>query len=501
MRCFGLKPLSMTMAVKRFTNNMSDSLKKTMVNALKWSAVDRTLQQGVQFVIGIVLARLLCPADYGLIGMIMIFAQIAYVMVESGLGSALVRTEECTSKHTNTVFFTNLAISAVMYVLLFFSAPYIALFFNQPALVNISRVMFTAILFNAFYIVPFNLCVKKMDYKTIAKVNLVSTLLSGASGIAMALCDFGVWALVTQQASYHAFRMLAFYALATWTPRIEYSLKVLKEYFSFSVHILGSSLLTVIFNNLYTFLIGKFYAIDKVGYYTQANKLNETVNFTFQAILNSTYSMFAKIHTEIERLVRVMRSLIQKVSVVNIPLSVFLIMAAGPIFNLLLGEKWMAAVPYFQIICLANIFTPLYFISLHAINAIGKSRSTFIIELIKRMMILLSVAVCLIYKTDITTMLYCYAACCWCSVLVAAISVKKNFSIRIITQIFDCKDGLCIALLIGTICHIADVAISNLYIEIVVQALLSIAVYAGYILCFRKELIQETKSLIKGNYE
>ena len=151
MRCFGLKPLSMTMAVKRFTNNMSDGLKKTMVNALKWSAVDRTLQQGVQFVIGIVLARLLCPADYGLIGMIMIFAQIAYVMVESGLGSALVRTEECTSKHTNTVFFTNLAISAVMYVLLFFSAPYIALFFNQPALVNISRVMFTAILFNAFY--------------------------------------------------------------------------------------------------------------------------------------------------------------------------------------------------------------------------------------------------------------------------------------------------------------------------------------------------------------
>lgn len=472
-----------------------------MANALKWSAVDRTLQQGVQFIIGIVLARLLSPSDYGLIGMIMVFAQIAYVMVESGLGSALVRTKDYTETHANTVFFTNLGLSLILYAALFFTAPYIAIFFNQPSLTHISRVMFTAILFNAFYIVPFNLCVKSMDYKTIAKVNLASTIMSGASGIGMALYGMGVWALVAQQTSYHAFRLLFFYIFSRWMPRFEYSVQILKGYISFSIHILGSSMLTVIFNNLYTFLIGKFYNIDKVGFYSQANKMSDTVNFTFQAILNSTYSMFAKIHTQIERVSRILRSLIQKISIINVPLTLFLIVAAEPIFFILLGEKWLGAVRYFQIICAANLFSPIYFVNIHAINAIGKSRVTFLIELVKRLLILSSVAICLVNKSEISTMLCFYALCCWVSFFISMCSIKKRFGVTLLQMFSDFKDGVVVAIFIAIICILSDHYIDNIIISFLVQAFAAAGLYGGYIMLFKKELIAEIKAMIHGNYD
>ena len=270
---------------------MGDKLKEKMLGALAWSSVDRVAQQVVQLVIGIALARLLSPTDYGLMGMVMIFAALSYVLVEGGFNYALVRTKNLDDRYTNTVFYTNMAVSVTLYLILFFGAPLIADFFEQPRLTDIARVTFLAILFNAAYLVPFAIIGKNMDYKSLAKTNIIGTLCGGLLGILLAWRGYGVWALVAQQTGYHFFRIFGFYWYTRWRPRLMFSFGIIREFGSFTLPILGSSLLTVIFNNLYTFLLGKYYPIRQVGYYTQAYKVSDAANFMFVSIRSEEHNV------------------------------------------------------------------------------------------------------------------------------------------------------------------------------------------------------------------
>ena len=230
-----------------------------MIHALAWTSIDRFGQQAVQFIIGVVLARLLSPSDYGLIGMLMIFIAVSSIMVDGGFGQALIRKEKPTQIDFSTIFWLNLFMSIVLYFSLFFSAPFIANFFHQPQLINISRLLFLSIIFFALYFVQYVIIVKQVAYKSLAKVNISSTIISGGLGIYMAFTGFGVWALVAQQLSYHLFRLVLFYIIRHWRPSFIFSFSIIKEYWSFSIHLLETALLNVIFNNIYLVLIGKFY--------------------------------------------------------------------------------------------------------------------------------------------------------------------------------------------------------------------------------------------------
>lgn len=480
---------------------MSDNLKKTMLGALKWATADRVAQQGIQFVIGVILARLLDPKDYGLMGMILIFAQIAYVMVESGLGYALVRTTEITETHKNTVFYSNCGISVILYLILWFCSPAIATFFNQPDLVWIARVTFLAILFNALYLVPYNMMGRALDYKTLTKINFTATLLSGISGIVMAYCNLGVWALVTQQTSYHFFRMILFHFHSTWKPALLFSFQILKGYAGFSVNMLGTSLLTVLFNNIYTLLLGKLYPVKQVGYYTQGNKMSETVNFTFLAILSTVYNLMAQIHEQTERVANILRTFSKNVSNITLPLSVFLLCAAKPLFFLLFGEKWLDAVPYFQLMCAANLFAPLYQLKVHTLNARGRSRTTFLVELTKRVIILLSIVVCLWLDWDIKIMLLFYIGSCWLAYILSAVAIKKELLIYYRHQFLDILPSLGSSVLVGASVFAISLCFDNLYITIGIQTVTALAVYFLYQLIFNRQFLTETKNLIQGKVD
>lgn len=480
---------------------MPDNLKKTMLGALKWATVDRVAQQGMQFVIGVILARLLDPQDYGLMGMIIIFAQIAYVMVESGLGYALVRTTDITETHKNTVFYSNCGISVILYVVLWFCAPAIATFFNQPSLVWISRVTFLAILFNALYLVPYNMLGRALDYKTITKINFTSTILSGVSGILLAYFGMGVWALVVQQTSYHFFRMIMFHFYSTWKPALLFSFQILKGYAGFSVNMLGTSLLTVFFNNIYTLLLGKFYDVKQVGYYTQGNKMSETVNFTFLAILSTVYNLMAQINEQTERITNILRSFTKNVSNITVPLTVFLIIAGKPLFFLLFGEKWLFAVPYFQLMCAANLFAPLYQLKVHALNARGRSRATFLIELVKRTIIILSILVCFYMGWNIIIMLLFYIASCWLAYALSAIVIKRELTLYYRHQLLDVLHALLCGAVVGAAVYAVALPLENLYLTFGIQAVTALAVYSLYQLLFNHQFLHETKNLIKGRLD
>lgn len=470
---------------------MSDDLKQKMLGALTWSSIDRFGQQAVQFVIGIILARLISIEDFGLIGMVMVFSALSFVLVESGFGLALVRKQDATETDFNTIFYFNIFTSVLLYCILFVSIPAISVYFKQPQLILIGRVIFLAILFNALYLVPFVKLGITMDFKTIAKVNLISTALSGISGVALAILHFGVWALVAQQVLFHFFRMITFYSFVKWKPQLLFSFKVIKDFWSFSIHLLGTSVLNVLFNNLYVLIIGKYYQKNEVGLYTQANKLSETFNFSFQAILfGSTYSLFSQIQNDQTRFRRVFRELAQKTSLITFPVMLVLIAVAYPFIFVLLSEKWIPAVPYFQLLCLASLFSPLYTLNISALNSRGQSKTTFRIEIIKKCLILLSVVIC--FDFGIFPMLWGYAIATFIAYLVSILYLKSNITHYIKHQISDFTGSIIVGVFIALCDYGLSFLIQNNHILLASQVLLSAILYFFCIKLFYNVLYVKT---------
>jgi len=474
---------------------MGDNLKQKTLDALTWTTVDRFGQQAVQFIIGLIFARLLTPFDYGLIGMITIFAALSYVLVESGFGQALIRKQNTTETDYNTIFYFNILTSLSLYLLLFFSAPFIASYFNQPQLTLIGRVIFIAILFNAFYLVPFTKLVKVMDFKSVAKVNILSVILSGTLGIILALLHYGVWALVTQQVSFHLFRMIFYYFFNKWSPKLLFSFQVIREFWSFSIHLLGTSLLNVIFNNLYMLLLSKFYPIKQVGFYSQGKKLSETFNSGFQTILvGSTYSLFTQIQNDDKRFLRIFREIAQKTSIITFPIMLVLIAIANPFIYVLLTSKWMMSVPYFQLLCLAALFEPLYGLTINALNSRGQSKITFRVEIIKKCLILLSVVLC--FNFGVIAMLWGYAMACFIAYLISILYLKKDLKHYIRHQLADFLGCVSIGLVIAACAYGLSFLIYNNYLLLATQIILSGILYILSIRLFYTELYNKSFQLI-----
>ena len=474
---------------------MGDNLKGKMLAALKWSSVDRFGQQAVQFVIGIILARLLTPDDFGLLGLVMIFAALSFVLVESGFGQALIRKEETTELDYNSVFYTNVVVSIILYVALFFLLPFISIFFNEPSLTSIGRVLFFAVIFNGLYLVPYSKLGKVMDFKTIAKVNLMSSALSGTVGVVFAILNFNVWALVFQQVSFHFFRMILFYVFVKWKPKLIYSFRVIKEFWSFSVHLLGTGVLNVIFNYLYILILGKFYPKSEVGYYSQANKLNETFNFSFQAILvGSTYSLFSSIQNDEERFRRVFREIAKKTSLVTFPIMLVLVAVSEPFIITLLSEKWHSAILYFQLLGIASLFSPIYTLNMNALNSRGKSKATFQIEFIKKALIVISVLVC--FQYGIPMMLIGYIFACFTSYLVSVFYLKKHSNHYVKHQLFDILPNLILGVTLGLIAFSFSFLISNYYLLLATQGTTVLVLYISYIYKTHNDLYLKSIDII-----
>lgn len=478
---------------------MGDNLKQKMIGALAWSTIDRFGQQAVQLVIGMILARLLSPDDYGLLGMVMIFAALSFVLVESGFGQALIRKTDATETDYNTIFYFNIGVSILLYILLFFLAPHIAIFFNQPQLVSISRVIFIAILFNAFYLVPFSKLGKAMDFKSLAKINLLSTVGSGLIGIIMAFLDYGVWSLVVQQVMYHFLRMISFHLFVKWRPSALFSFSVIRNFWKFSIHLLGTSVLNVIFNYLFVIILGKFYHRSEVGYYTQGNKLSETFNFTFVSILvGSTYSIFSQIQNDDERFRRIFREIAQKTAIVTFPIMLGLIAAATPLVDVAWSDKFLPSVPYFQLLCLASLFSPLYTLNISALNSRGESKVTFRLEIIKKILILISLGIT--FSFGIFTMLWGYAIASIISYLISIVYLKKSLNHYIKHQIQDFSQSLGIGLLIAAVLHFINfIPLPNIFL-LCIQILSAASIYLIIIRYLYVDLFRKGVLFVKNKF-
>ncbi len=467
-----------------------------MIGALAWSSVDRFGQQLVQFAIGIMLARLLSPSDIGLIGVLTIFVALSTVLIDGGFGQALIRKQNVTKLDYNTIFIVNLAVSITLYVILFFAAPFIADFFSQPRLTKISRILFTSVIFYALYFVQIIMIMKKLDYKTLAFINIFSIFISGSIAAILAYYNFGVWALVGQQISFQVIRFILFTSIQHWKPSGLYSFSTIKEFWTFSIHLLGTITLNVIFNQIYTILVGRFYPLQQVGYFSQANKLNENVNGATQQILNnSTYPLFVQIQDDRERLVRLYRKISNYVALLVFPMVAVLIAVAEPFLVTLISDKWLSSIVFFQLLLLSGFFTPLYTLNISILNAKGESQKTLKLEMIKKSIILLSILLC--FKYGINSMLIGLVIANFSSYLISMFFIKNSLNHFIGHQLFDIIPAFILGSLIGGIVSLFNWTDMNLTLKLIIQLACAAILYMIVIRVFCAELFFKALQFIR----
>ncbi len=363
---------------------MGELTEKT-VSGIKWNAIGRFSTQGISFVIGLLLARKLTPSDYGVVGMLGIFFAIAQTFIDSGFGSALIRKKDCSDADFSTAFYFNIAVGIISFITLFLSAPYIARFFNTPILLDVTRVLSVNLFINSLTIVQHAKLNAAIDFKSQAKVSLLSTLVSGGVGLSMAYLGFGVWSLVYQSVSLAIVRAILLWHMTQWRPQRVFSRESFQYLFGFGSKILSASLLHTVYANLTTILIGKFYTAKDLGYYSRGESLATLPSSNITSILQSvTYPILSKIQDDDARLIQAYRKYISMTSMVIFFGMCLLAALAKPFILTLLTEKWANSIIYLQVFCFAWMFDHLCALNLNILYVKGRTDLVLRLEIIKK---------------------------------------------------------------------------------------------------------------------
>jgi teichuronic acid exporter len=287
---------------------MDDNLKQKTVGAISWSFVESIAARGVQFVIGIVLARLLFPEQFGLIGMLMIFIAVSQSFLDSGFGAALIQKKKVTQADFCSVFYFNILVGFVAAGLLCLSAPWIAAFYKQPILTPLMRMLSLTIVINSFGMIQGTILVKQINFKTQTKVTLISSAIASITGITLAALGFGVWSLVVQQISASLFSTVCLWLCSPWRPALIFSFNALRKMFGFGYRMLFVGLLNQIFDNIYLIVIGKLFSAADLGFFTRAKTLNDVPSQTLSEMtVRVTFPVFSSIQDDPDRLKRGMK--------------------------------------------------------------------------------------------------------------------------------------------------------------------------------------------------
>lgn len=352
---------------------------------MAWTAVQKYSTMMIQFISGIILARLLTPHDYGCIGMLSIFMVLAETFIDGGFGSALIQKKHPTQQDYSTIFFWNLGMSVLLYVVLFFSAPTIARFYDIPLLCPVLRVQALVLFIQAFNLVQRNQLRKKLNFKLLSVITIVTSIISLGVTIYMAYKDFGVWALVAQNLISATIPAIVFWFYVGWRPLWMFSWRSFKELFNFGAFMFLSSIINQFCGKLAGLLIGKFYSANTLGYFSKAMSTEQLASSSISSIVTSvTYPLYAQVQDDKVALANMIKRLTTTIAYITFPLMFILLLTAKSIFVLLYSEKWVASVPYFQILCLIGLEECLQAVNTQTLAAIGKSKLMFQWTLVKR---------------------------------------------------------------------------------------------------------------------
>lgn len=413
-----------------------DDLKEKTGKGVKWGFIDNIAGTGILAVVNLVLARLLTPEEFGIVGMTAIFLTLSATLVDSGFSGALTRKQNVDEKDFNTVFYFNLLTSAVLYLVLFLAAPAIASFFGQPVLTSIIRILGLSLIVSAAGIVQKVILIRKIDFRTQALISVVSAVSSGAVGIGMALSGFGVWSLVALQLSRLVFTTLLLWIFSRWKPAFMFSAESFREMFSFGGRLLLTAIIETVWAEAYSFIVGKVYSPTVLGHYSRADKFRNMVTSNVSLVMQRvTYPVLSSIQDDKVRQTRAYRKVFRTTVLVSFT-SVLGLAAVSEAFILtLVGEQWIPAIGYLRILCLSGLFIPLMICSSNIINADGRSDTTLYLEIMKVALAVIPVLAGI--YVSIEALLWSTVAVSAVSYLVYAVMVSKSVAYPLRKQLAD----------------------------------------------------------------
>ena len=362
-----------------------DNLKSETISGVKWTAIEKFSTQIVNFLLGLLLARLLSPSDFGTIGMLGIFMAISGTFIDSGFSSALIRKPEISDKDYSTAFYFNIVVGLICYAIMFVCSPLIARFFDMPILNGIVKVYSVTLFINSLTSVQYAKLNRELNFKLQARISFVSALVTGILGVVLAYLGLGVWALVWQSIASAVLRALLLWIFAHWHPTSRFSKESFKYLFSFGSKLLAAGLLHTLYSNLSTLAIGKFYTSNDLGYYSRGNQFATLPSSNITGILQKvTFPLLAKIQNDDERLIAVYRKYIRTTSCGIFFLMTLLAALAKPLICMLLTDKWATAAIYCQLFCFALMFDHICQLNLNLLYVKGRSDLILRLEIIKK---------------------------------------------------------------------------------------------------------------------
>lgn len=472
------------------------SLKDKTVKGVIWSAVDRFSAQGIQFVFSILIARLLVPEDYGVVAMLGIFMAVSQTFIDSGFGAALIRKVDRTEEDFSTVFYFNIIVATVFYFVLFFAAPAIANFYNTPLLESITKVVALNLIIGSLSGIHNAKLSIAIDFKSRAKISIVSTILTGAVGLWMAYNGYGVWALVVQNLFSSAIRTVLLWVIVKWYPKLVFSWKSFKELFSFGSKLLASALLDTLYNNIYTLVIGKVFSPTTLGVYSKANALAQFPSSNITSVLQGvTFPVLSTIQNEEERLADAYKRFLKIAAFVVFPLMIGLSAVADPFIRLVLTDKWEGAIYLLQIMCFWIMWYPIHAINLNILQVKGRSDYFLKLEIIKKIQGV--IVLCITVPMGIVAM-------CYGSLISSIISLVWNthYTKKLIGYGFgdQMKDLLPIivhALVMGLIVAIVVHFLPTLWLKLIIGVLAGMIYYIAGAYVMRFPEINELLIILK----
>jgi O-antigen/teichoic acid export membrane protein len=476
-----------------------DSLKKRSVDGVIWNLFEKFGSQLIKIVLGIILARLLTPTDYGLIGMITVFIVFANIFVDSGFKLAYIQKKDTDEIDASTIFFFNIFISIIFYGLLWISAPLIANFYQQIQLVELLRVLGTVIIINSFGIMQIAKLTKEVNFRKKTIITLTSATIAGGIGITAALLNFGVWSIVVQSVMNAFILTVGLWIFYKWKPLLIFKIDSLKSFFSFSSWALLSDVIRSVFDNFYVLVIGKYFPAAELGFYTKAKQFQAMFTEQFsKAVSSVTFPVFAQLQDEKVKLKNAMRKFNQHLFFFIAPISAILFVIAKPLFLILLTEKWLPMVPYFQLLLIAGILYPMHATNVQVLSAQGKVRLSFKIEMIKN--ILKVTNVILMFRYGVIYIIYGEIVLSFLALIINTYYTKRFVNYGIIEQLKDVSIIFVISIVLTILGMILMNQISNDYLKIIILPVFLGGFYLTGMYYFNKKILFDNFNIIKSKF-
>lgn len=471
--------------------------KKKIKNGFIWSAIDSFGTQGISLIIGLTLANILGPNAFGLVAMLTIFIAIANVFVNSGFNVALIRKMDRSEADFATTFYFSLAVSIVCYVLLFFCAPYIAQFYQQPELTLLTRVIAFTTIINTFAMIPRVKLSVNLNFKTQAKCNLIALVVSGTLALALAYFGYGVWALIAQQLALAFISVLMLNLLAPWWPKRKFSKESFKELFGFGSKLLLSSLLDTIYNNAYGLIIGKQFSAAQLGLFNQANKLSSLPAMTLTGVIQKvTYPMLSAMQNDTKKLDKTYLLTLRFAAFIIFPVMFGISIIAKPLVDVLLGAQWQTSAEFISIITMAFVLYPIHAINLNMLQVKGRSDLFLKLEVIKK--VIITIILIITVPMGIKEMCIGMVISSYLALFVNTYYTGKLSSITVTKQFSALTPIALITAFSALIGYMVGMNISNNILQIMAMLGTALIVYMGAMIFAQRPLLIALKSTLKS---